>query len=188
LLEINQKPSVETAIFAGGCFWCMVSPFDILEGILEVQSGYTGGHVDAPTYQDVKSQKSGHYEVIKILFDPSLISYQKLLQAFWRQIDPTDDGGQFQDRGPSYRSAIFYTTETQKLEAIESRDEMDSSGRFEKQIVTEIKAATTFFPAEEYHQDFYKKSPKEYKEDRHVSGRDEFIQQHWGDEYYDIYD
>ena len=186
--HIDEKLECETAIFAGGCFWCMVSPFDILEGILEVKSGYIGGRLDNPTYKDVKTQTSGHYEAVKIIFDPERIHYNKLLQAFWRQIDPTDEGGQFQDRGESYRSAVFYTTEKQKLEAEESKKIMDESGRFDHKIVTEIKPATRFYEAEEYHQDFYQKSPTEYKADRNISGRDEFIQKYWGDEYYDIYD
>ena len=166
----------------------MVSPFDILEGILEVKSGYIGGHLANPTYKAVKEQTSGHYEAVKIIYNPEIISYGKLLQAFWRQIDPTDEGGQFQDRGESYRSAVFYTTEEQKLEAEESKRALDKSGRFERKIVTEIKPATSFFDAEEYHQDFYRKSSKEYKADRTISGRDEFIQKYWGDEYYDIYE
>jgi methionine-S-sulfoxide reductase len=107
----------EVAIFAGGCFWCMVSPFDVLDGIVEVVSGYTGGHLENPTYKDVKSQTSGHYEVIKVTYDPEVIDYDKLLQAYWRQVDPTDEEGQFQDRGLSYRTAIFYTTEEQREKA-----------------------------------------------------------------------
>lgn len=185
-LNINNK--YETAIFAGGCFWCMVSPFDVLEGIIEVKSGYIGGHKENPTYKDVKSQTSGHYEAVKIIYDPEVISYEKLLQAFWRQVDPTDPDGQFQDRGSSYRTGIFYTTEEQKKTAEESRKALEESGRFEKPVVTEILPTATFYDAEEYHQDFYKKSPKEYKEDRSISGRDEFIQKYWGDEYYDIYE
>ena len=178
---------LETAIFAGGCFWCMVSPFDVLEGVIEVKSGYSGGHKENPTYKDVKSQTSGHYEVIKIIYDPEIISYDKLLQAYWRQVDPTDDVGQFQDRGESYRTAIFYTSEEQRQIAEASRKAMDESGRFPGPIVTPIIPAAVFYEAEEYHQDFYKKSPKEYKEDRRISGRDEFIKKYWGDEYYDIY-
>ena len=178
---------LETAIFAGGCFWCMVSPFDVLEGVIEVKSGYSGGHKENPTYKDVKSQTSGHYEVVKIVYDPEIISYDKLLQAYWRQVDPTDDGGQFQDRGESYRTAIFYTTEEQRQIAEASRKAMDESGRFPGPIVTPIIPVAVFYEAEEYHQDFYKKSPKEYKEDRRISGRDEFIKKYWGDEYYDIY-
>ncbi|HQE65532.1 MAG TPA: peptide-methionine (S)-S-oxide reductase MsrA [Bacillota bacterium] len=183
----STDKKLETAIFAGGCFWCMVSPFDVLEGVIEVKSGYSGGHKENPTYKDVKSQTSGHYEVVKIVYDPEIISYEKLLQAYWRQVDPTDDGGQFQDRGESYRTAIFYTTEEQRQIAEASRKAMDESGRFPGPIVTPIIPAAVFYEAEEYHQDFYKKSPKEYKEDRRISGRDEFIKKYWGDEYYDIY-
>lgn len=178
----------ERAIFAGGCFWCMVSPFDILDGIVKVTSGYTGGHMENPSYKDVKLQVSGHYEAIEIVYDPSVISYDRLLDVYWRQIDPTDDDGQFQDRGESYRTAIFYTTEDQKEKAELSRDRLDASKRFEKKIVTKILPASQFYPAEEYHQYFYKKSPIEYKKDREISGRDEFIQKHWGDEYYSIFE
>lgn len=176
-----------TAIFAGGCFWCMVSPFDILDGIVKVVSGYTGGYLENPTYKDVKSQTSGHYEAVKIIYDPKVIDYAKLLQAYWRQVDPTDDGGQFQDRGSSYRTAIFYTTEEQRQKAEDSKKAMDESGRFDAPIVTPILSASKFYEAEEYHQDFYKKSEPEYKADRKISGRDEFIQKYWGEEYYDIY-
>jgi methionine-S-sulfoxide reductase len=177
----------ETAVFAGGCFWCMVSPFDVLEGIIEVKSGYTGGHKENPTYKDVKSQTSGHYESVKIVYDPEVIDYDKLLQAYWRQVDPTDDGGQFQDRGESYRTAIFYATEEQRRKAEISKKAMEESRRFPGLIVTPILPAGVFYDAEEYHQDFYKKSPVEYKEDRKISGRDEYIQKVWGKEYYDIY-
>jgi methionine-S-sulfoxide reductase len=184
----DKNKKYETAIFAGGCFWCMVSPFDVLDGIVEVKSGYTGGHLENPTYKDVKSQTSGHYEVIKVIYDPIVIEYDKLLQAYWRQVDPTDDGGQFQDRGPSYRTAIFYTTEEQREIAEASKRTMDQSGRFPGKIVTPILKAVKFYDAEEYHQDFYKKSSKEYKDDRKKSGRDEFIQKYWGEDYYSIYD
>lgn len=186
--DIKLDHKYESAIFAGGCFWCMVSPFDVFDGVIEVKSGYTGGHVENPTYKDVKTQKSGHYEVIKIVFDPEVISYDKLLQAYWRQVDPTDDEGQFQDRGESYRTAIFYTTEEQRQTAESSKKTMDESGRFPGPIVTPILPAAVFYDAEEYHQDFYKKSTHEYKEDRKISGRDEFIKKYWGDEYYDIYE
>lgn len=176
----------ETAIFAGGCFWCMVSPFDALDGILGVKSGYIGGQLENPTYKDVKSQKSGHYEAVKMLYDPALVSYEKLLQAYWRQVDPTDSGGQFHDRGESYKTAIFYTTEAQREQAEASKKALEASGRFPDPIVTEILPAAAFYEAEEYHQDYYKKSPVEYKQDRKISGRDEFIRKYWGDEYYDI--
>lgn len=184
----NKDKKYETAIFAGGCFWCMVSPFDILDGIVEVKSGYTGGHLENPTYKDVKSQTSGHYEVVKVIYDPQVIDYDKLLQAYWRQVDPTDDGGQFQDRGPSYRTAIFYTTEEQRKKAEASKKAMDESGRFPGKVITSILEAVKFYEAEEYHQDFYKKSSKEYKEDRKISGRDEFIKKYWGEDYYSIYE
>ncbi|MCH4889742.1 peptide-methionine (S)-S-oxide reductase MsrA [Acidaminobacter sp. JC074] len=179
---------IKYAYFAGGCFWCMVSPFDVLEGILEVKSGYMGGDLDNPTYEDVKKQTSGHYEVIRIEYDDAIINYDKLLQAFWRQVDPTDDEGQFQDRGPSYRTAIFYSDAHQKEIAEKSKLEMDASGRFEGPILTPIFPAGSFYLAEDYHQDFYKKDPTAYKLDRSKSGRDEFIKKTWGDDYYKIYD
>jgi methionine-S-sulfoxide reductase len=185
--NVMENKKYETAVFAGGCFWCMVSPFDVLDGIIEVRSGYMGGHKENPTYKDVKSQTSGHYEVISIIYDLSIIDYNKLLQAFWRQVDPTDDEGQFQDRGESYRTAIFYTTEEQREKAEVSKKVMNDSRRFPEPIVTKILPAVTFYEAEEYHQDFYIKSPVEYKLDRKVSGRDEFIQKYWGEEYFDIY-
>ena len=186
--DVKLDHTYEAAIFAGGCFWCMVSPFDVFDGVIEVKSGYTGGHIENPTYKDVKTQESGHYEVIKIVYDPEIVSYDKLLQAYWRQVDPTDDEGQFQDRGPSYRTAIFYTTEEQRQIAELSKKIMDESGRFPGPIVTPILPAAVFYDAEEYHQDFYKKSAPEYKADRKISGRDEFIKKYWGDDYYDIYE
>lgn len=179
-----MEKTYQTAIFAGGCFWCMVSPFDVLDGIIDIKSGYIGGHIESPTYEDVKSQSSGHFEAVAITYDPSIASYEKLLKAFWMQIDPTDAGGQFHDRGPSYRTAIFYTTAEQREWAEASRQALDASGRFPNPIVTEVLPATTFYDAEDYHQDFYKKSPERYKEDRSVSGRDEFIKKYWGDEYW----
>ncbi len=180
--------STQYAYFAGGCFWCMVSPFDVLEGILEVRSGYMGGDLDNPTYKDVKTQESGHYEVIRIAYDPAVINYDKLLQAFWRQVDPTDPDGQFQDRGPSYRTAIFVVDEDQRQVAQKSKADMDASGRFPAKIITPILEAGKYYDAEEYHQDFYKKNPDEYKKDRSKSGRDEFIKKVWGEDYYAIYE
>jgi peptide-methionine (S)-S-oxide reductase len=170
----------QLATFAGGCFWCMVKPFDELPGIISIVSGYTGGHVDNPTYEQVKTGETGHYEVVQITFNPELFPYEKLLGLYWPQIDPTDDEGQFQDRGPQYRTAIFYHNEEQKRLAEETRDEISKSGRFKKPIVTKILNAEKFYPAEDYHQDFYKKSPDEYKTDRAQSGRDEFIKDNWG--------
>jgi methionine-S-sulfoxide reductase len=177
--QVNEQ-KYEIATFAGGCFWCMISPFKKLEGVLDTRSGYTGGHVENPTYKQVKSQTTGHYEAVQIAYDPSVVTYEKLLEVFWRQIDPTDDEGQFQDRGSSYKAAIFYENEEQRVKAEASKKELAESGRFEKTIVTEILSAAEFYPAEEYHQDFYIKSPLEYMEDRKKSGRDEFIQKYWG--------
>ncbi|MFL8938509.1 peptide-methionine (S)-S-oxide reductase MsrA [Rossellomorea oryzaecorticis] len=170
---------IQHATFAGGCFWCMVKPFDELPGIIEVESGYSGGHVDNPSYEDVKKGDSGHYEVVQITFDPSLFSYQELLDLYWPQIDPTDDGGQFHDRGNQYRTAVFYHNDKQKEEAQASKQKMAESGKYQKPIVTKILPAAPFYRAEEYHQKFYKKNPDEYKKDREVSGRDEFIDRHW---------
>ncbi len=179
---------MSVAYFAGGCFWCMVSPFDVLEGISEVRSGYMGGALDNPTYEDVKTQESGHYEIIRVTYDPDLITYNKLLDAYWRQVDPTDAEGQFQDRGPSYRTAIFVVDDDQVKLAEDSKQALDQSNRFPDPVITPIIKATKFYDAEDYHQDFYKKNPKEYKEDRTKSGRDEFIQKYWGQDYYSIYD
>jgi len=177
----------EVAIFAGGCFWCMVSPFYVFDGVREVTSGYIGGHVANPSYQDVTTQQSGHYEAVRIVFDPMLVSYEKLLLAFWMQVDPTDPSGQFHDRGPSYRTAIFYTTEEQRLLAEKSKSELQNSGRFLDEIVTAILPADKFYPAEDYHQDYFRKNPINYKADRKVSGRDAFIKKHWGEDYWKMF-
>ncbi|MBS4176752.1 peptide-methionine (S)-S-oxide reductase MsrA [Lederbergia citrea] len=174
-----MEKELQIATFAGGCFWCMVKPFDQWEGIHGVVSGYSGGHVENPTYADVKSGESGHYEVVQITYDPKIFSYEQLLEIFWQQIDPTDAGGQFQDRGDSYRAAIFYHNEEQKIQAEKSKAALAASGKFKKPIVTEIIPAKTFYRAEDYHQDFYKKNKAEYLEDRQKSGRDEFINQYW---------
>ncbi|WED56621.1 peptide-methionine (S)-S-oxide reductase MsrA [Exiguobacterium profundum] len=170
---------MEKATFAGGCFWCMVTPFEELPGIEGIVSGYMGGQVDNPTYEQVKTGTTGHLEVVQITYDPALFSYERLLELYWIQTDPTDDGGQFQDRGPQYAPAIFYHTEEQRIAAEASRDVLAASGRFSAPIVTKIIPATTFFAAEDYHQDYHKKNPKHYKEDRAISGRDEFIEENW---------
>ncbi|MGM9986111.1 MAG: peptide-methionine (S)-S-oxide reductase MsrA [Bacillaceae bacterium] len=169
---------MEKATFAGGCFWCMVSPFEEMDGIEDIVSGYMGGHIDHPTYEQVKTGTTGHYEVVQITFEPTIFPYEKLLELYWNQIDPTDDEGQFHDRGPQYRTAIFYENEKQQQAAELSREKLAESGRFQKQIVTEILPATIFYEAEDYHQDYHKKNPAHYKEDRQKSGRDEFIQEH----------
>ncbi len=170
----------ELATFAGGCFWCMEPPFEALAGVSQVTSGYTGGTKVDPTYREVESGKTGHVEAIQVTFDPDIISYRDLLDVFWRQINPTDAGGQFVDRGNQYRSAIFYHNETQKLEAEKSRAELAASKRFDQPLVTEILPAGVFYPAEEYHQDYYRKHPLKYKFYRYRSGRDQFLEKHWG--------
>lgn len=170
---------MEKATFAGGCFWCMVTPFEELPGIHGIVSGYMGGSVTNPTYEQVKTGTTGHYEVVQITFDPDVFPYEKLLELYWPQIDPTDPDGQFHDRGSQYRTAIFYHNERQKELALQSKKEVADSGRFDKPIVTEILPAETFYPAEDYHQDYHKKNQKHYKEDREKSGRDEYISEHW---------
>lgn len=169
----------QQATFAGGCFWCMVKPFDQWKGVDQVISGYTGGHLPNPTYEDVKAGDSGHYEAVQITFDPSIISYQTILDVYWQQIDPTDDGGQFHDRGDSYRTAIFYHNEEQKRAAEASKQKLSNSGKFNKPIVTKLLPASSFYAAEDYHQDYYRKNETAYKEDRLKSGRDEFIEHVW---------
>lgn len=168
----------ETAILAGGCFWCMEPQFEKMPGVKEVISGYTGGRTKNPTYEDYAS--GGHVEVVEIIYDPAKVTYPQLLDVFWRQIDPTDIGGQFVDRGPQYRSAIYYLNDRQKAQAEKSREGLARSGRFKKPIVTEITKATTFYRAEEYHQDYHKKNPLRYKYYRYNAGRDQFLDKVWG--------
>lgn len=176
---MNQ--SYKQATFAGGCFWCMVKPFDQWDGIHQIISGYTGGATDNPTYEDVKTGTTGHYEAVQITYDPAIFSYRDILNIYWKQIDPTDDGGQFHDRGDSYRTAIFYHDNEQKQIAETSKQEVAESGKFSKPIVTKILPAAVFYPAEEHHQDFYQKNKQAYQEDRAKSGRDEFIAANWGE-------
>ncbi len=173
---------LERAIFAGGCFWCMEPPFEKLEGVTSVESGYTGGESEHPTYQQISTGATGHLEAIEVLYDPTQISYQTLLDTFWRQIDPTDDGGSFVDRGSQYRSAIFYLNEAQRVTAETSIDTLGQSGRYDRPVVTALLPAKPFYRAEEYHQDFYKKDPMHYKRYRAGSGRDQYIKQTWGDD------
>lgn len=174
-----SKNKLELATFAGGCFWCMVQPFDELPGIISVISGYTGGELENPTYEEVCSNTTGHVEAVQITFQPEIFPYEKLLELFWQQIDPTDEGGQFHDRGESYKTAIFYHSEQQKDLAETSRQQLQDSGKFSAPIVTKILKAKPFYPAEDYHQDFYKKSTARYKQYRTSSGRDNFIEQNW---------
>ncbi|EAH3823125.1 peptide-methionine (S)-S-oxide reductase [Listeria monocytogenes] len=173
------KESLEKATFAGGCFWCMVKPFDTQPGIEKVISGYTGGHTVNPTYKEVCSGTTGHTEAIQITFDPAVFPYEKLVEVYWQQTDPTDAAGQFVDRGDSYRPVIFYHNEEQKEIAEKSKAALDASGRFKKPIVTEIAKAETFYPAEEYHQDFYKKEKARYEGYQVASGRAAFIDANW---------
>ena len=174
--------SFEKATFAGGCFWCMESPFEKLEGVKEVISGYTDGHKENPTYEEVSSGTTGHLESIQIIYDPSKISYTELLDVFWQQVDPTDPGGQFVDRGQQYTTAIYYHNDKQKELAETSFKKLNQSGRYDQSMVTPIKKASTFYPAEEYHQDYYKKNPIRYKYYRYNSGRDRYLKKIWGGE------
>jgi methionine-S-sulfoxide reductase len=174
------ETSHELATFAGGCFWCMVKPFDEQPGIIKVVSGYTGGMKENPTYQEVCSEMTGHYEAVQITFDPTVFTYERLLSIYWQQIDPTDAGGQFYDRGQSYQTAIFYHNEKQRLAAEESKQQLEMSGKFLKPIATAILPAKTFYAAEDYHQHYYKKNPAHYGRYQLGSGRKSFIEQHWG--------
>ncbi|MBF0259571.1 MAG: peptide-methionine (S)-S-oxide reductase MsrA [Desulfamplus sp.] len=180
----NDKISTATdkislATFAGGCFWCMEAPFEKVEGVKSVVSGYTGGHKINPTYEEVSSGSTGHLEAVQISFDPSLVDYDTLLDIFWRQIDPTDSTGSFVDRGLQYSSAIFYHDDIQKQSAHKSKERLKASGKFNSPIVTQILELKTFYPAEDYHQDYYKKNPLRYKFYRLGSGRDDFIKKTW---------
>ncbi|RDW19602.1 methionine sulfoxide reductase [Oceanobacillus arenosus] len=165
----------ELATFAGGCFWCMVEPFDTRPGIESVVSGYTGGTVENPTYEQVCSNTTGHVEAVQIKFDPLIMSYEQLVQTFWQQIDPTDPGGQFHDRGESYQTAIFYHNEQQKKIAEDSKEKLGASGKFNKPIATKILPAAAFYPAEDEHQDYYKKQAFHYRSYKKGSGREDFI-------------
>jgi peptide-methionine (S)-S-oxide reductase len=168
------------ATFAGGCFWCLEPPYDALEGVVSTTSGYTGGHKAHPTYEEVSAGITGHAEAVEILYDPQRISYERLLEVFWRNIDPTVKDRQFCDRGSQYRSAVFYHDEEQRRLAEASRKALLDSGRF-GEIFTEIVAAGPFYPAEEYHQDYYRKNPLRYKYYRYSCGRDERLRELWGD-------
>ncbi|MBE0617162.1 MAG: peptide-methionine (S)-S-oxide reductase MsrA [Proteobacteria bacterium] len=173
---------VRTATFAGGCFWCVEADFEKVPGVVEAVSGYAGGRVENPTYEQVSAGGTGHLEVVQVTYDPSKISYAELLNVFWRHVDPTDPDGQFVDRGPQYRSAIFYQDAEQERLAEESRDALARSGRFDKPIVTEILPLRAFYRAEDYHQDYYKTHAIRYKYYRWNSGRDQFLEKVWGDE------
>jgi peptide methionine sulfoxide reductase msrA/msrB len=175
----STSSNTAAAVFAGGCFWCTEADFSKIEGVLEVVSGYTGGRVPNPTYEQVSSGGTGHYEAVRVIYDPSRITYEQLLDVFWRHVDPTDAGGQFVDRGPQYRSAIFYADDTQKRLAEQSRDRLAGSGPFSKPIVTDILPLGEFYPAEDYHQDYFKNNPFRYRYYRRGSGRDKFLEKAW---------
>ena len=177
----KKRIDLETATFAGGCFWCIESDFEKVDGVVEVISGYTGGHKENPTYESVSSGQTGHVEAVQVRYDPSKVGYKEVLDIFWRHIDPTDPGGQFADRGSQYRTAIFYHNEKQKMLAEQSKEELNAMGRFEKPVVTEIVPFVKFYMAEEYHQDYCKKNPIRYKYYRFHSGRDAFLKKVWQD-------
>src|SRR5690625_2390835 len=169
----------QKATFAGGCFWCMVKPFDEIEGVIDIVSGYNGGNLKNPTYEQVGTNKTGHLEAVQITYNPELISYKELLDMYWPQIDPTDPGGQFNDRGESYQTAIFYHDDEQKRIAEQSKQTLEESRKFSKPIATKILPAQTFYQAEDEHQDYYKKQAFHYRLYKKGSGREDFIKENW---------
>jgi len=175
------KPeNLSVATFAGGCFWCTESDFEKLPGVYEVISGFSGGHVANPSYEAVSMGKTGHVESVQVFYDPKLISYEALLDAFWRMVNPTDNEGQFVDRGEQYRTLIFYQTEEEKTKAEHSRQLLNESKRYPAPVITEIRKFEAFYPAEEHHQDYYKNNPVRYKFYRYNSGRDQYLEKTWG--------
>ena len=179
MADAANEARYEKATFAGGCFWCIESAFDNQDGVIGVMPGYTGGHKANPTYEEVCSGATGHYEAVQVVYDPAVMPYERLLECYWRQIDPTDEGGQFHDRGPSYRTAIFYHDANQRQKALASKVALEASGRFSKPIVTQILPAAEFYPAEEYHRQYHKKQPVRYGLYKKGSGRDTFVTEHW---------
>lgn len=177
--DSTHPPETASAIFAGGCFWCMEPPFDKLEGVIATTSGYIGGHTENPTYKQVSSDTTGHYEAVEITYDPTKIDYSTLLNVFWHNVDPLDKHGQFCDKGNSYRTAIFYNSDEQKELAEASKQKLAESDLFKEEIVTEILPAKTFYPAEDYHQDYYQKSSLKYKYYRFACGRDKRLEELW---------
>lgn len=181
ILAEGEAMGLEKATFAGGCFWCTEASFEKVKGVKEVVSGYTGGERENPTYKEVSSGMTQHIEAVQVIYDPEEISYAELVEAFWMMFDPTDAGGSFYDRGHQYTSAIWVSNEEERKIAEASKAALDASGRFDKPVVTPILDADTFYTAEEYHQDYYKKNPTHYQRYRTGSGRDRFIEKHWGD-------
>jgi len=178
----ERTGELRKATFAGGCFWCVEADFEKVPGVVEVISGYTGGHKENPTYEEVSAGGTGHVEAVQVLYDPSKVSYRELLDFFWRHVDPTDAGGQFVDRGSQYRSVIFYQDEEERRAAEESKKALGESGRFQTPIRTEIVKEAPFYRAEDYHQDYYKTHEYKYKFYRWNSGRDQFLTKIWGNE------
>lgn len=182
--QAQATDKTDTVIFAGGCFWCVESDFDNVPGVVKTVSGYTGGAIENPTYKIVSAGGSGHLEAVKIAFDPDIVSYQELLDVFWRSVDPTDDGGQFCDRGESYKTAIYVNSPQQRQSAEDSKRLIDASGILKDPVVTPVIDATAFYPSEEYHQDYYTKNPVRYKFYRYSCGRDKRVRDLWGDQAY----
>jgi peptide methionine sulfoxide reductase msrA/msrB len=178
----DENSTLKIATVAGGCFWCVESDFEKVDGVIKAVSGYTGGQMKNPTYKEVSAGGTGHVEAVQVYYDPTIITYEELLDVFWKHVDPTDPGGQFVDRGAQYRTAIFYHDDHQRRIALASKKELDESGRFSKPIATEIIAFSKFYEAEEYHQDYYKKSALRYKFYRYNSGRDQFLETAWKDQ------
>jgi peptide-methionine (S)-S-oxide reductase len=175
----GEDPGGAVATFAGGCFWCMEPPFDELEGVLSTTSGYMGGHVEDPTYREVSAGNTGHAEIVKVVYDPAEVGYAELLDVFWRNVDPVDEGGQFCDRGSQYRSAIFYQNDEQKRLAEQSKRALEQSGLLPGKIQTEIVAATQFYAATEDHQNYYQKNPLRYNFYKFTCGRDARLEELW---------
>ena len=182
---LGAASELAVATFAGGCFWCVESDFDRVPGVVKTVSGYTGGTVENPTYKQVTAGGTGHREVVRIHYDPEQVSYERLLHVFWRSVDPTDGGGQFCDRGVSYRTAIFTGSEEERHLAQASKDAIDQSEVLDAPIATTIEPAGAFYPAEDYHQDYYTKNPVRYRFYRFSCGRDSRVQQLWGDQAHD---
>ena len=177
--KAEYNSTVAKAVFAGGCFWCMEPPFDKVDGVISTISGYTGGHTENPTYKQVSKDTTGHYEAIEIHYDPSKVDYETLLNVFWHNVDPLDPNGQFCDKGESYRTAIFYLNNEQKTLAEESKQQLVDSEYFKQDIVTEVLEAKKFYPAEDYHQDYYLKNTLKYKYYRFACGRDARLKELW---------
>ncbi len=177
--EVREEKRKKTAVFGGGCFWCMQQPFEQLEGVIEVTAGYSGGDEEDPSYEQVSGGRTGHIESVQVVYDPEKISFSQLLDTYWRTIDPTDPGGQFADRGEHYKTAIFYNDKQEKEIAEKSKAALQALAMFDKKIATAIRPAKPFYPAEEYHQDYYKKNARHYQAYKIGSGRAGFLERTW---------